>query len=156
LHPAPFQAEEPPTLLGRPVQLRLVRDDRPRSASALRCSLEALARWADTAPTREITALRGAHSTGQALLVGDPLPWLADGERYWGRRILAPLGWRPEPALPESAWSTVLGLAADDLAVLRADGFTLLGAAALQPLTRGAIRRASAGTSGEHAWTRPR
>jgi hypothetical protein len=142
LQPAPFQAVAPSELLPTAVPLRLVRDGQPRSATALRCSLGVLADWADPAPTAEIMALRGACSGDEALLIGEPLPWLTGGERYWGKRVLVPLGWRPEPALPESALVLLVGLEPEQVAVLREDGIEVIPESALQRLTRGSIRRA--------------
>jgi hypothetical protein len=54
------------------------------------------------------------------LLLGKRLPLLPGGERFWGERVLLPLGWRAEPELPESAIYAALGI--EDDAILLAAG----------------------------------
>jgi hypothetical protein len=78
------------------------------------------------------------------LLLGNHLPPLPGAERFWGARVLIPLGYRPEPALLESALLEVLHLMADELAVWTLDGAEVLPRSALQPLTRSAVRLALA------------
>lgn len=145
LSPAPVEPLAPPSSLVGRVTLRLVRDDVPRPASALRCPLSLLARWADMALTADIEALRAAHLADAALLLGERLPPILEGERFWGRQVLVPLGLRPEPALPESALGEVLGLGQDDVALLRDGQAEVIAASALQPLTRAGVRRAVSG-----------
>src|SRR5690242_7899362 len=94
---------EPPGTAPAPVELTLVPDDTARPATALECPLDALARWAEMAPTARLSPLRAARSGDRALVRGRPLPPLAGCRRYWGRTVLAPLGLRPEPGLPEPA-----------------------------------------------------
>lgn len=131
-----------------PVRLQLVRDDVPRTVTALECALAELSQWAETATSPQIARLRGALSGQRVLLRGERLPLLgrAAGSipavRFWGRRLLVPVGFRPEPALPESAWPAVLRLESDELALLRADSVTIVSASVLVPLSRAAIRLA--------------
>lgn len=131
-----------------PVRLQLVRDEVPRSVTAMECSLEALGHWAETATTQQIARLRGALSGERVLLRGERLPLLGRAAglipavRFWGKRLLVPVGFRPEPALPESAWSAVLRLENDELALLRADSLTVVSERVLVPLSRAAIRLA--------------
>lgn len=143
LLPAPVQPLNASSLSVTPAVLHLVRDDVLRPASALRCPLDALARWADQALTADIESLRGVCRDGVALVLGERLPPLADGERYWGARVLVPLGHRPEPALPESALCQVLRLADGDVALLGDGHAEVVPGSALQPLTRAGIRLAS-------------
>ncbi len=82
----------------QPALLRLVRDERVRPARALRCRLESLAAWAETVPTSRITALQAAIATDQVLVLGTPLPAVAEGTRYGGTRCSSsrlPVGSRP-------------------------------------------------------------
>jgi hypothetical protein len=75
--------------------------------------------------------------------VGGRLPTLPGAERFWGNRVLVPLGFRPEPCWPESALAEVLGLADEELAMLRESGATAIPVAALRPLTRASARLAA-------------
>jgi hypothetical protein len=142
LVPGPVQAEFVLRPEPRTVTLRLVRDARLRSATALRCDLSALANWLDRATSARLAALRAARSGGQVLLLGHRLPPLADGERFWGERLLVPLGHRPEPGLPERALCEALGVSDDQIALLGADGFEVLPRDAFGPLTRAGVRLA--------------
>lgn len=141
LSPSPVQPVPAPSLSSERVGLRLVRDTVPRSASALRCPLTALARWADFALTADLETLRAAHLDRDALVLGDRLPPIADGQRFWGRQVLTPLGFRPDPLLPESALRELLGLLDGDVALLLDGRADIVPAAVLQPLTRAGIRR---------------
>lgn len=142
LAPARF-APLPPTADGfAPLRLRLVRDDAARPTTALECALPALTAWADTATTQQIAAVRGALAGGRVRLLGAALPLLPAAQRFWGQRILTPLGFRPEPGLPEGALGDVLRLGANQLALLHAAGAEVMSFAAFTPLSRAAIRLA--------------
>jgi hypothetical protein len=142
LTPAPVQpvAAPPPTL--RPLPLTLVADDRPRPTSGMTCDLAGLAAWADTVPTVRLATLRAAHHQGRVFLLGQRLPLLASGERFWGQRVLVPVGQRLEPALPEGAIGAALGLLPEEILILRADKAEIVAREALQPLTRAGLRLA--------------
>jgi hypothetical protein len=142
LVPAPVQAETPPHLALISEPLRLVREEQPRAATALWCSLSALRKWADRAPTAELAAVHAARCDERVLLLGRRLPPLPGTDRLWGERVLIPLGYRPEPALPESALLEALQITADELIVLALEGAEVLPRSALQPLTRSAVRLA--------------
>jgi hypothetical protein len=142
--PAPLSPTPAPVNLLEPTRLLLVRDAHARPASALRCSLGVLATWADSATTMQIESLQAARCGERVLLLGKRLPPLADAERFWGSRVLVPLGWRPEPALPESALVEALGLLGEDIALLGESGTEVLSRNDLQPLTRAGVRLAAA------------
>jgi MoxR-vWA-beta-propeller ternary system domain bpX2 len=147
LTPVPVRAEfgENPAL--RPAVLRLVREDRPRATTGMRCEVTTLAAWADSAPTARLAALRAARRGAQVLLLGHSLPELPDAERFWGGRLLLPLGFRAEPALPENALLEALGLAQDEILVFGASGPEVVPRGVLQPLTRAGVRLAVRGTT---------
>jgi hypothetical protein len=145
LVPEPVRPEMLDSSPGQPVPLTLARDPRPRPASALLCPAATLAAWADTATTHQLTGLEAAWAGGTVLLLGQHLPPLPGVERFWGQSVLAPLGWRPEPELPEAALREALGLQEEELALLREDGFEVVPRAALAPLTRAAARLAGEG-----------
>src|SRR5262249_9797231 len=89
-----------------------------------------------------LAALRAACCQGRVLLRGERLPLLAGGERFWGERVLVPLGCRPEPELPESALREALALGDDELLLLGEGPPEVVPEAALQPLTRARLRLA--------------
>jgi hypothetical protein len=140
LTPAPLQAEASPPQQLRPTRLRLLRDDRPRAATALLCAQTEVMCWADRATTAQLTALRAARCGESVVLLGHPLPPLARSERFWGADLLMPLGCRLEPALPESAVRRALGVPADELLLVRHGGVEIIPGDALQPLTRAGVR----------------
>jgi hypothetical protein len=165
LTPAPCQPEAPPAnhasggvyprrdqpggSHAATVALRLVREEKPRLTTALRCELVQIGKWSERATSAELAAVRGAYSGNRVLLLGGRLPPLP-GERFWGERVLLPLGQRAEPDLPESALREVLGLAEGEIAVLDQEGVDIVPAGALRPLTRAGVRLA---LGGERAWT---
>ena len=146
-------APEPVALEGRignpsysPVRLALTRDDTARPAAALCCALAGLDRWAEGATARRLAGLEAAYcptaGRPRVLLLGERLPPLPAGERFWGRSVLAPLGWRPEPALGEAALRDALGTQSDEIALLRQEGVEVVPRSAFRPLTRAGIRLA--------------
>lgn len=142
--PAPAS---PPVVACR---LRLVRDDHPREATGLCCAVAALARWADGATTVHVEGLEGALFDGQILVRGPRLPVVAGAERFWGERVLIPLGRRPDPELPEPILREAAGVAVNELLVLR-DGATGATAEAVPlpafaRLTRAALKLAARGS----------
>jgi hypothetical protein len=145
LVPGPIRAEPPSVIAPAPVPLRLVSDDRPRPARAMRTTLDALADWADRARTADFEGLSAAASGPDVLVLGDRLPTIPRAVRYWGRRVLAPLGRRPEPELPESAWAGALGGSDEDLVLLEEDGVEVVPLSAFGPLTRASVRLAREG-----------
>jgi hypothetical protein len=142
LFPAPLQPEGPPQRISDKVGARLVRDDRPRPATALRCVLAELGRWADSATSYQLAGLQAAVRGGQALVRGARLPALAAAERFWGQTVLVPLGFRAEPALGEAVLSAALGLAAGEVAIWGAEGAEVVAGSAFAPVTRAGVRLA--------------
>jgi hypothetical protein len=142
LTPAPVRPVPPRPPAFAPAALTLAADPRPRPASALLCGPAELARWSDDVPARRLAELRAATCAGRVLLLGDRLPPLALGERFWGRDVLVPLGRRPEPNLPPAALRAALGISADELLLLDAAGAEAVPAAAFRPLTRAQLRLA--------------
>lgn len=114
----------------------------PRPAHALLCVLADAARWAALAPDAELNALLAARAGGALLLLGDALPPLP-GTRFWGDRLLCPLGYEPDPPLPESTLLGALNAGAGPV-LLRGDSYEVVPAGALQPLSRAALRLAGA------------
>src|SRR5205085_762389 len=96
----------------------LVRDERPRAATALRCRVHELAKWADTATTGQLASVRGACCGSEVMLLGQRLPARVRGERFWGESLFLPLGFRHEPALPENALRDALGIGEGNIALI--------------------------------------
>jgi hypothetical protein len=120
LYPAPVQPVPPPTSRLQPVALGLAPDHRPRQASAGTYGLGELTAWAEAVPSARLGVLLVACHNGRVLLLGQRLPPLPGGARFWGERVLVPLGHRPEPALPQSAICEALGAGAEELLLIRA------------------------------------
>jgi len=122
--------------------LTLVRDPHPHPAAAMRCDLSALPAWVERATTADIGAISGVRSGDAVVLLGKKLPVLPASRRYWGERVLAPLGHRLEPALPESAVLAALEAEDETLALFDFEGVELLSFHAFGPLTRAGVRLA--------------
>jgi hypothetical protein len=120
----------------------LVRGGAPHKATALACSVASLRDWADIAPAHEIEAVRAARNGGRAILIGDRLPAIADGVRFWGIRVFCPVGFRPEPELDEPLLAAAAGLEAEEKLFLTESGAELVPGSAFEPLTRAGIRLA--------------
>jgi hypothetical protein len=142
LTPAPVQGLRPPENRLAPVEVALAPDTQPRTATAMAAELPAVARWADTVPEVRLAGLEAASCESRIILKGRRLPLVPGGERYWGKQIWAPLGWRLEPALPESAIVEALGVQPTEILLVTPAAFEVIARAAFAPLTRAAIRRA--------------
>jgi hypothetical protein len=140
--PAPIEPLEPADREPRRAPLRLVRCDVPRPTTVLRCPIAALRPWADTATSAEIAAVRAARNGDAAWLMGSKLPAIVGAERFWGDRVLIPLGFRADPDWPEAALREAAGVGPDETLVLAEQGSEAIPADAFKPLTRAAIRRA--------------
>lgn len=141
LTPAPVQADGgSPSFL--PLNLRLVREDRPRAAAALCCSLSDLGSWADRATSRQLRELGAVYSGHDVLIRGERLPPLPVAARYWGRSVLIPLGFRTEPEATEGVLREALNLQPEEIALLANRGFEVIDARLFQPLTRAGVRLA--------------
>lgn len=145
--PEPLRPDDVPDRPIQPVTLSLVRDEHPRQTTGMLCLLAELGRWADGATTARLAAVRAARLGEQVLLQGRNLPLVPGGERFWGEHVLAPLGFRADPPLPERALLEAAGAGEDDLLLLTSSGAELLSSGAFQPLTRAGIRLASKGGS---------
>jgi hypothetical protein len=142
--PEPAQAVMPDGMPSSSARLRLVRDQRVRGATAARCALAELSRWVESALTAEIAALTAAWSGDEVIVRGARLPAIAGCARFWGERVLVPLGFRPEPSLPEPALRRALHVQEGTLLVLTAQGIEEVPDAAFGPLTRAGVRLARA------------
>lgn len=127
-----------------PVTLTLVASEEPRPTSGMLASIEALATLAASATTAQLTALRAARAGTLVLVLGAKIPVVPGGERLHGARLLVPLGFRAEPALPEAELLLALGVSRGELLVLRASGAEIVPESALRPLTRAGLRLAVA------------
>jgi hypothetical protein len=143
LFPAPVQPIPPGGEIVQAVELTLARDDRPRQTTALLCPATALAAWSDSVPTVRLSALQGVVLDGSILVLGANLPLLSDGRRFWGRDILVPLGFAPEPALSERTVKEVLGVEEDELLLWQPQHAEVVARDRFEPLSRAAIRLAA-------------
>jgi hypothetical protein len=142
LFPAPILPIPAPSLRPAPVLLTLRRDDRPRCATALLCSLSALSEWSDTASSARLAALDVVALGDQVLVLGTNLPLLDASIRFWGKDILIPLGHVPEPELPESTLKEAIGLQEDEVMLWRPEHPEIIPRRELTALARAALRHA--------------
>jgi hypothetical protein len=146
LHQAIFPAPVQPAPAGvapvTPLRLTLRRDDRSRPTTAMLCPLAALQEWADTVSTPRLDRLHGVTRGTEILVIGANLPALTDGERFWGRLMLVPLGFCPHPDLPEADLREAAGVAVEELLVLRHECAMAVPRTALGRLSRAALRLA--------------
>jgi hypothetical protein len=146
--PQPMGPSPPGQPIASPMTLRLVRDARPRPVTALRCTADALARWAETATSARLERLSATWDKSHVLVRGREVPEVLSADRFWGIRILVPLGFRPEPELPEQALLNVLGAEDEDLFLLEPDGCEVVPLGVFQTLSRASLRLALEGATG--------
>jgi hypothetical protein len=139
--PAPSHSTSP-SALREPIAIRIVAGGLPQAATALACRLADLAAWVESATTHELQSVRAARSGDRVILLGRTLPIVPGSARYWGESLLTPLGFRAEPDLPTSVIREAVGAAADELALLNADGASCIPKAAFEPLSRASLRLA--------------
>ncbi len=148
LVPDRWEPEPPASATVVPVSVRLVRDEQPRPALALCCTPAELARWAEYATTWQLSAVNAGHAGDKVLIrLGFDrtsnkarLPIVPDAQRYWGQRVLVPLGWRLEPLLSEDSLAEAFGLTPEEIALVHDDGIDVVPLEALTPLTRAGAR----------------
>jgi hypothetical protein len=145
LVPAPVQAVPASADSFQPHVVSLARDDGVRKATGTLCDLNVLGAWASRATSHELAGIRAAHAGTSVMLLGPSLPMLPKAERFWGERLLVPLGYQTRPALPETALLEALGVPGEDLLVLRGAAAALIRGDSLQPLTRAGVRLALKG-----------
>jgi hypothetical protein len=145
LLPSRFVATAPGTASMARIALRLVRDDMVRPASALECDVSTLASWADTVSQFRLPALRAARCGNRVLVTARQHSSLrcdiwSGAERFWGERVLIPLGWRPEPEVAESAILEAHGVSEDQYLLWKPTGSEAIPISAFQSLSRGGIK----------------
>jgi hypothetical protein len=125
-----------------PLPFRLVHHEHEHPATAELCSLRDLARWADLATSRQLAGLTAAWCGERVLVCGRALPALAESTRFWGDRVLTPLGFRSDPPLPEGMLVMALGLNPGEVALVHPEGIEVVPSEAFGPLTRAGVRLA--------------
>jgi len=140
LFPAPAQSVLPPVLSSVAVRLQLVADDRVRPTSALRCSIAYLQEWADSATGKELADCQAAYCGELVVLRGGRLPGIPTAERFWGKRVWMPLGFCPEPNLPESAVRAAAEVSPDELLLLTQNGAEAIPEGLFAPVTRAGVQ----------------
>ncbi|MBX3460398.1 MAG: hypothetical protein KF696_10630 [Planctomycetes bacterium] len=142
LFPAAAPTPGPAPELPEPGPLQLAPSDRPEAARAMLCKAADVAAWAALAPEPRFGGLRAARAGGAVLILGDALPPI-DGRRYWGGRVLLPLGLRASPDLPESALAEVLAVPEHCIALLD-ESLELIPLSVFAPLSRASARLGAA------------
>lgn len=143
LTPSRVEAEIAPQLRVTPLALTLARSEKPRECTAALYDQRALCAWADMASSRVIESFRAARQGERVLLMGANPPWIDDAQRFWGERVLCPLGFELTPPAPESAICEALGLREGEIVVVGEIGGDVIPAAAIGPCTRAGLRLAA-------------
>ncbi len=149
LTPSRIESELAPPLKSAPVALKLARSEKPRECTAALYALTQLCAWADMASARVIESFRAARQGERVLLMGANPPWIEPGQRYWGERVLCPLGYELTRDVPESATCEALGLREGDVVIVGEQGAELVPAAAFAQLTRAGLRLARGAENGD-------
>jgi hypothetical protein len=131
-----------PAMVPRQATIRLVASGEPRATTAMETPLATLEAWAATVPPARLETLQIARSGSTALVLGKNLPWLEPNQRYWGRKILMPLGRTCQPALAESDLRAAFGVADDQLLILRDDGWEAVAEEHFGPMHLASLRHA--------------
>jgi hypothetical protein len=143
LVPGQFEPTAPGATVRAPVVLRVVRGGEPKPVTALACTLDGLAAWADRTTTRALEAVRAARAGDRVVLLGAAVPSIPAAQRYWGDDVLVPTGFRPEPDLPYRVIREAAGAATDELLLLDEAGAEMIPRAVFEPLTRAGVRLAT-------------
>jgi hypothetical protein len=143
LTPVASKMESPKSQSLDRVRLHLVPDDRTRQTTALRCSIDVLQRWIERTPCVQFERLKAVSADDEVLVVGDGLPMLPGNTRYWGERVLTPLGFRIEPELHLGVLQEVLGLSDRDFAIFCDSGVERFSRELFTDLSRGRVRLAA-------------
>jgi len=143
LVPARFQPVAPPITLLTAGVLRVVRGGEPKPATALVCVIGELLKWADVATTAELAAVRAVRCGDRAILLGSRLPSIPGAVRFWGKDVLVPIGFRPDPELSPSGLRAACGVADGELLLLDDTGAEVIPCRAFEHLTRASVRLGS-------------
>jgi hypothetical protein len=130
---------------GRPaIPITLLADSQPREVSALRCCAAELHEWMETVPTARFAKVLALRQEDTVFLLGNNLPPIAGAQRYWGNRILTPLGFRYEPLLAEAILVGIFDLASKQMLLVDHQRMELVDSSRAQPLSRAAVKLALA------------
>ncbi|MCE9560703.1 MAG: hypothetical protein K8U57_01485 [Planctomycetes bacterium] len=140
LVPAKFGAAAPPTALLVPKVVSVQRGGEPKPASALVCTVRELQKWADVATTAELAAVRAVRSGERVVLMGSRLPAVPGAVRFWGKDVLVPVGFRPDPELSAVALRLACGVAENELLLLDESGAEVIPCRVFEALSRASIR----------------
>ncbi len=141
LAPGLVAAEQPPAARSLSAcRMRLERDTSSRETSAMLCDLPALGRWVESASTLQISSLLAARCGQRLLLRGRELPLLPDSGRFWGERLLVPLGFHVWPGLPETVLLEAAGVGVENLLLLGERSGEVIPLSVFAALSRATVR----------------
>jgi hypothetical protein len=141
--PVPIHPQPPAQTPLAPTSLRLVPSEEPHETSAVRCGIRALVRWSASVSSPRLERLSAVFAERTVLVLGRDVPDIPNSRRYWGSRVLIPLGFRAEPALAGPAILGALGVSGEDLLLLERKGYDVVPATAMvSRLTRAHLQLA--------------
>jgi len=138
---APESVSAPAGPAGK-ISWKLKPGDSPQPATAMTCSLAALAAWAESATRWEIEQLKAARKGDRAILKGERLPSIAGSTRYWGTRVWIPLGFVGDPPFHEAVLIAAANLEPDAILLCQDHQREVIPEHAFGPLNRSGIKLA--------------
>ncbi|MGF1580417.1 MAG: hypothetical protein ACFCD0_13735 [Gemmataceae bacterium] len=139
LFPEKIAMVSPRSELPSPSSFRLIPSDKPRVGTGLLCQLEVLTEWSQTVSVLKLETLRAAIAGNDVFILGESLPAILSGDRFWGTRVLVPLGMRLHPELSEATVRSALSTNTDELVLFRENSCEAIPEVVFQPLSRASL-----------------
>jgi hypothetical protein len=145
IFPAPVQPLGPERFECTSMPITLVADDMIRPTRAMECRLDVILAWAENTPTAALSRLQAVRERDRLFVLGRRLPWLEPAQRFWGQKVLVPIGYRPAPALGEADLRRAAGVADAELLIIHADHWEIIPLDCFTFVTHASLRLAAAG-----------
>jgi hypothetical protein len=110
-------------------------------ASAMRLPFASLHAWVNHATSAQIHALHGVYEADQVWLLGQHLPAASQGMRFYGERLLLPLGYQLQPMLPVESSLALVNASERDVVFWSHDEIRVIPREEFAPLTRAGVRQ---------------
>lgn len=125
--------------------LTLQRDLQVRPTTAIRCHLDDLTHWVDSAPSARIESLEAAYQGETVLLIGQSLPSFTNTERFWGGTVKQPLGHALSSVLSEATIHSLCTSLDASIVWVDHSGVEVIPRKAFARLSRASVRLADRG-----------
>lgn len=114
-----------------------------QKTTALLCPFGTFVEWAENASSFEISRLSGVFCDDCVLVLGENVPPIPEGTRFYGESVLLPLGYQLDPELTDTEVRSLLDSSQDEIVLITADDAQLIAKSLINRLTRSAIRLAA-------------